>query len=168
MVRTLSRQARRAVMISAGKIGVRPGPLVKEEDGAPLPAGGWYWSVTHKRHYVAGVFSPRVVGIDLERIKSVSQALYRKAADPAEWSLGRGARQELFFRFWTAKEAVLKSAGVGLRELSKCRIEAVIDPHNLVVSHRGRRYPVNQFFFDGHIASVTGAETVIQWEIAQP
>lgn len=166
MVRNLSRHARRALEMSAGKSGVRLAPLAKAENGAPLPAGGWHWSVTHKRRYVAGVVSRKPVGIDLERIKPCSGALYRKIAGPAEWALGKGEPQQLFFRFWTAKEAVLKAAGVGLSELSKCRIEAVVNGQNLMVTHRGRGYPVAQFFFDGHIASATGVEESIEWETA--
>jgi 4'-phosphopantetheinyl transferase len=73
----LSALARRALSLSANKSGVSLDRLDKDEGGAPLPFEGVYWSVSHKETFVAGVAAPAPVGIDIERIRPCSDALFR-------------------------------------------------------------------------------------------
>ena len=118
----LSRHARRALVRSAAKSGIRPGELLKDKNGVPLPFGGTFWSLTHKTKYVAGVVAPTPIGIDIERIRDLSRGLFRKTAADREWALAGTAEksQMTFFRFWTSKEAVLKATGIGIKDLLKC------------------------------------------------
>jgi 4'-phosphopantetheinyl transferase len=139
--------------------------LEKDAEGAPLPADGTYWSLSHKPHYVAGVVAAAPIGIDLERIAPVSGALFRKTAGPDEWRLDGGDRLPCFFRFWTAKEAVLKAAGRGLKDLAGCRVTAVCDPRRLEVTYAGRCWRVDQLFFDGHLAAVAGHGGRLCWHL---
>jgi len=119
----LSRHAREALQRSAESLQVDLGPLEKDPRGAPLPFRGYFWSVTHKPEYVGGVLAPSPVGMDLEKIKPASAALFRKTASEEEWAMAGGSRREtLFLGFWTAKEAVLKVGGEGMKDLSRCRI----------------------------------------------
>ena len=74
------------------------------------------------------------IGLDIEKIRPCAPGLYRMAADEAEWSLGGAADDLLFFRYWTAKEAVLKSLGIGLAGLSKCRVIRIVDDHHLTAA----------------------------------
>ncbi len=60
----------------------------------------------------------------------------------------------LFFRYWTAKEAVLKSVGIGLNALSKCRVIEIVDDHHLMLSYKHHEYDVEHFYFNGHIAAI--------------
>jgi len=54
--------------------------------------------------------------------------LFRKTGTDAEWALGGGAPNDhLFFRYWTHKEAVLKTSGAGFREFSQCRVRRAVD-----------------------------------------
>ncbi|MCD6391278.1 MAG: hypothetical protein J7L92_04730, partial [Dehalococcoidia bacterium] len=43
----LSQSAREALKLSAEKSGVRLGELLKDENGAPCPVAGNYWSLSH-------------------------------------------------------------------------------------------------------------------------
>ena len=68
------------------------------------------------------------VGVDLERIRSEIEVakLSERFFAPSEHAVIMQATQDQraakFFRFWVAKEAVLKAQGVGLRALSQCEI----------------------------------------------
>lgn len=68
------------------------------------------------------------IGVDLERIRQDVEAekLSTRYFAPAEQAAIMQAiqvqRPAMFFRYWVAKEAVLKAQGVGLRSLSQCEI----------------------------------------------
>lgn len=70
----------------------------------------------------------REVGVDLERVRSDVEVekLSRRYFSPGEQTmimqLAQGQRSAQFFRYWVAKEAVLKAQGVGLRSLSQCEV----------------------------------------------
>jgi 4'-phosphopantetheinyl transferase len=159
----LSRHARRALEISAQKRKIQLGDLEKNENGVPLPFNGNYWSVTHKTGYVAGVISRERIGIDLEKIRPIKEALYRKTACESEWKLSNTDKTVLFFRYWTSKESVLKALGTGIRDLLKCRITRIIDDKHLVVNYRENNWVVEHFFFNGHIASVVKNNVDVKW-----
>ena len=152
-VKFLSQQARRALEISAKKSQVPLGKLAQDERNAPLPFDGTYWSLTHKTEYVGGVIAPYPVGIDIEKVCSRTQALFQKTAAEAEWSLA-DKTFETFFRYWTAKEAVLKAAGIGLSAISKCRVVGVPDERHLDIEYDTDTYRIQHHYFKDHIASM--------------
>jgi 4'-phosphopantetheinyl transferase len=162
-VEALSARARFALEISSIKSGIILGCLTKNENGAPLPFDGNFWSVTHKTEYVGGVIAPAETGIDIEKIKSCSKALRNKIASPHEWALSDSETDILFFRFWTSKEAVLKASGAGIRGLSGCRIEKILSPDSLVVNFGNKLWEIRHYFFDTHIASVVTNGFDIEW-----
>jgi 4'-phosphopantetheinyl transferase len=168
-VKFLSQQARRALEISAQKSQVPLGKLAQDKRNAPLPFDGTYWSITHKTEYVAGVVAPSPIGIDIEKMCSRATSLFQKTATEAEWALA-DMTFETFFRFWTAKEAVLKAAGLGLKALSQCRIIKVLDAQHLDVEYDASKYRVQHHYFDDHIASIVKNEFEVDWTIvkAQP
>ena len=151
----LSAFARKALLISASKSNVVLEKMNKNTDGAPLAYNGIYWSISHKSTYVAGVVASKPVGIDVERIRQVNAALYGKIAASEEWQLGEEkGGHTLFFRYWTAKEAVLKASGVGLKALSSCYIDQVVDDRMLTVRYGDQRWLVEQHRVEGHLVSV--------------
>jgi 4'-phosphopantetheinyl transferase len=164
-VRHLSARARHALALSAARSGVVLPRLPKDDRGAPLPVNGVYWSISHKSDYVAGVVGPDPVGIDLEEIRAFSEGVRRKIADEAEWALSKEDPQRRFFRFWTAKEAVLKAAGTGLSELSRCRVQSVPDGRRVMLSFRGVPVTVAHFFFDRHVAAVVQNAHRVAWSL---
>ena len=161
-VKFLSRHARRALGMSAEKSSIR---LEQDERNAPLPFNDTYWSITHKNEYVGGVVCPSPTGIDIEKICTRSESLFRKTAEEAEWALA-DKTFTTFFRYWTAKEAVLKAAGIGLRDLSKCRIRRVLGTHHLDVEYDGNKWQIEHNFFNSHIASIVKNDFLIEWTIA--
>jgi 4'-phosphopantetheinyl transferase len=73
------------------------------------------------------------VGVDLERIRSdveVEKLSERYFAPSEHATIMRSPHEQRaarFFRYWVAKEAVLKAQGVGLRALSQCEILMAAD-----------------------------------------
>ena len=162
----LSRYAREALFISAQKSEVKLGQLTKDADGVPLPSDGIYWSLTHKPKYVGAVVGSARVGIDLENISSRSKVLFKRTADEGEWALGDSPSWELFYRYWTSKEAVVKAVGSGiLKDLSECRVIEIIDQNNLVINYRDDRWHIEHFYFNNHVASVVKDAFTIQWTL---
>jgi 4'-phosphopantetheinyl transferase len=160
----LSGHARRAVEISAEKSRITLGKLVQDERKAPLPFNGNFWSITHKPEYVGAVVAPSPIGIDIEKICARTESLFQKTASDAEWALA-DTTTTTFFRYWTAKEAVLKAAGTGLKDLAKCRIIQISNDHHLDLEYNGKKWKVEHHFFNGHIASVTKNNFQIDWTI---
>ncbi len=164
-VKALSRLARSALMKSCEKSGLHLDTFPKSEKGVPLPVGGVHWSLTHKSDMVAGVASLLPVGMDLETIRPVKDALLAKVANDDEWQLVDGDRQRAFFRFWTAKEAVLKAVGKGMVGLSRCRVVAVVDDTRMTLTYDETRWPVAHFWFDGHVAALTPHHLDVSWTV---
>lgn len=153
-------KARQAVAESAAAANAGPLRLLKDRRGVPLPDGDCFWSLSHKPLYVAGVVAPFPVGIDIERIRPVTGALLRKTADEREWT---SPDDPLFFRFWTAKESVLKACGDGLKGLSSCRVVGTPDAATTEIAYRERIWRISHCFFDGHVAGVVSETAGIQW-----
>ena len=164
-VQALSRLARVALARSCQKSGLCLNALPKNDQGVPLPLDGVYWSVSHKSDVVGGVAAPLPVGMDLETIRPVSEALLAKVAGDDEWRLIRGNRQRHFFRFWTAKEAVLKAVGKGMAGLSRCRVEAIVDDTRMMLVYDNTRWPVTHFWFEGHVAALTSHDADVSWTL---
>ena len=163
----LSRHARRALTKSAAKSGIRTGELIKDENGMPLPFDGTYWSLTHKKQYVAGVVAPAPIGIDIEKIRNISGGLFRKTATDSEWALAGKAEKSLltFFRFWTSKEAVLKATGIGIKDLLKCQVRQIPDDYHLIIQYENKDWLIEHFFYDQHIASIVQNDFQIDWTV---
>ena len=159
----LSKHARKALEISAKKSHIQLTDLKKDEQGVPLPFNGHYWSLTHKSEYVAAVIAPTPIGIDIEKIRSCSKALFRKTARDSEWKLSDTDPFILFYRFWTSKESVLKASGTGIRDLLTCRIISIIDDNHLVIDYRNRQWLLEHVYFDKHIASIVKNDFHVEW-----
>jgi len=158
------RRAREALVQSCLASGVPAGPFAKDTRNVPLPFGGIYWSISHKPQYVAAVISSSPVGIDLEEVTPRTRRLFGYIAEDSEWALAE-QNWDTFFRFWTAKEAVLKATGAGLRDLKKARIQAILDGDRLIVEYAERPWPVQHYRFGSHLVSLTH-EGKIRWTLA--
>ncbi|HMS83903.1 MAG TPA: 4'-phosphopantetheinyl transferase superfamily protein [Nitrospira sp.] len=91
-------------------------------------------SHSHTRALIA-VSKVQEVGIDLEAVRPGVEVvkLSERYFTPAEHTVITQATEDqramTFFRYWVAKEAVLKAQGIGLRGLSDCAV--VLDTDRL-------------------------------------
>ena len=163
-VAVLKRCAREALDHSAQISRVVLGPLEKRDNGAPIPSEGVHWSLTHKEQYVAAVCAPFAVGIDIEKIRPFNDKLYQRIGTETEWALAPEITEILFFRYWTAKEAVLKAVGVGMVGLSHCRVQAIIDNDHLEVAYKESVWTVVQYWgTKDHVVAVAANDMDIEW-----
>lgn len=138
----------------------------QDANGAPLPNGGFYWSISHKPLMVAAVIADRPVGIDVEHIKPRgNEGLWDRLADGAEWAIAGGRSWEMFFRLWTAKEATLKANARGIGGLDECRIVALPDDKHVVLTYRGSEWRVEQFYHQHHVVAVTAGDREVRWHV---
>jgi 4'-phosphopantetheinyl transferase len=165
-VSELSRIAREALKLSAEKSGVMLGKLIKNEDDVPFPFDGNYWSLSHKPKYVTAVVSKEMIGIDIEEIKPRSESIFSLVASDEEWELSQDLSWHTFFRYWTAKEAVLKAVGIGIGGLKACRIISIPDDNHIVLNYRERLFRVEQLDYKNHIVSVVKNGNEVKWVIA--
>jgi 4'-phosphopantetheinyl transferase len=112
---------------------------------------------------VAAGIASTPIGIDIEKIRPCSKALFRKTAHDREWELSDTDPFILFYRYWTSKESVLKASGTGIRDLSKCRIVRIVDDNHLVIDYRNQKWLIEHFYFDEHIASVVKNDFHVEW-----
>ncbi len=84
-------------------------------------------SHAHDRALIA-VSQAQEVGIDLEFVRSnvevakLSERYFTRSEHTAIMEATEEQRAKKFFRYWVAKEALLKAQGIGLRGLSDCEI----------------------------------------------
>jgi 4'-phosphopantetheinyl transferase len=160
----LSRIAREALKLSAEKSGVSLGELLKDEKGVPCPVAGIYWSLSHKSKYVAAVVSKDKVGIDIEEIKPRPESLFAHVASEEEWKL-KERSWDILFRYWTAKEAILKVIGIGISGLRTCRIISAPDEKHITLDYKGQIFLVEQLRHKNHIISVLKDDNQIKWVV---
>ena len=165
-VNYLSQIAREALKVSAEKSGVTLDKLLKDENGAPCPVNGNYWSISHKPEYVTAVVSKDKVGIDIEEMKPRDELLFARVASDKEWEL-KERSWDTFFRYWTAKEAILKVIGIGISGLKTCRIISVPDENHIALDFNGQFFLVEQLRYKNHIVSVLKGDNQIDWIIPE-
>jgi 4'-phosphopantetheinyl transferase len=160
----LSQIARQALKLSAEKSGVRLGELLKDEKGVPCPVAGNYWSLSHKPKYVTAVVSKSKVGIDIEEIQPRTESLFAHVASDEEWEL-KERSWDTFFRYWTAKEAILKAIGIGISGLKTCRIISAPDEKHITLDYKGQFFLVEQLRHKNHIVSILKDDNQIKWVV---
>ncbi len=165
-VAALSRMARGSAKASAVLANLESTEFAKDVSGVPTSSNGVFWSISHKPEVVAGVVSAVEIGIDIEQIKPVSDRLVNRILDSNERILLNHVEKSMaFFQVFTAKEAVLKKTGDGIKGLGKCKIIKVMNDNNLLVEYLNQKYFVENFYFDGYLASVTKNDCDVQWTV---
>ncbi|CEJ45530.1 4'-phosphopantetheinyl transferase superfamily protein [Chrysosporum ovalisporum Ak1311] len=127
--------------ILARYLGIEPQQVVfsYQERGKPilgnaLAQSGLCFNLSHSQGLaLCAVNHHSEIGVDLEYIRSMSdvEALTKRFFLPREYavmrSLSQEQQQEIFFRYWTCKEAYLKATGEGLAQLEQ--IEILLNPN---------------------------------------
>lgn len=162
--RALSRFARDCAAWSARKAGLLIPGFEKDAQGVPLSSGGVFWSVSHKKEMAAGVVCTHPTGIDIEQVRPVSQSVFERIVSPGEAGLFSTKDQDqVFFRVFTAKEAVLKVLGVGLKGLSGVTVTRADESNQVCLTSRGDEFRVEHYSFDGYIASIVSNGVEVKW-----
>ncbi|KJD32011.1 hypothetical protein PW52_15985 [Tamlana sedimentorum] len=77
-----------------------------------------FFNISHSGEYAAIVFSNTQVGIDIEKIKSkpiereIITSIFNNTE--ADLILNTSNTNELFYKLWTRKEALVKASGIGI------------------------------------------------------
>lgn len=81
-----------------------------------LKGNSLHFSLSHCKSAVACAVSESEIGIDLETVREFDEKLSARVLTGTELKLMESAKdpKELFFKFWTQKEAAAKFEGVGL------------------------------------------------------
>ncbi|NJM71099.1 MAG: 4'-phosphopantetheinyl transferase superfamily protein [Scytonema sp. RU_4_4] len=117
-------------------LGIEPQQLqfCYEPSGKPVLAdtlanSKLWFNLTHSQGLaLCAVSCDRLVGVDLEYIRPISDvlALAKRYFSPGEYAVMCGLSphqmQQVFFRYWTCKEAYLKATGVGLAQLEQIEV----------------------------------------------
>jgi len=86
------------------------------EHGAPYLEDGPFFSISHCKQGIAVAVSDLPIGIDIEGLRRVDEALVRKTMNLEEQSqitMSQNPEVE-FIRLWTRKEAYVKMLGTGI------------------------------------------------------
>ncbi|OQW32698.1 MAG: hypothetical protein A4E19_04875 [Nitrospira sp. SG-bin1] len=118
-------------------LGVPPDKIVLDHSatGKPFLAGNlrdrsaitFNLSHAHGRALIA-VSKGQEIGVDLELVRSdvdvtkLSERFFARSEHTAIEESPPERRARIFFRYWVAKEALLKAQGIGLQGLSHCEI----------------------------------------------
>lgn len=148
------RRAESALRLAAARAGVELGALEHDARGAPLASDGWHRSHSHTQDCAAAVLATGPVGIDVEPIALRRAAGFANVVSAAERALLGDLDALLFARVWTAKEALLKRAGVGLAELSGCRVRGLCGAYAVRLRYRGAEHVVHQSIAHGFVVSL--------------
>jgi 4'-phosphopantetheinyl transferase EntD len=113
----LGRACARAALSALGQGGAAIG---RDENGVPLWPAGIHGSITHTKFYAAALVAEAHhvggVGVDAERVGSVTPDLWRRLFDSAECDYLMtldGPQQQIFATmFFSAKEAAYKASGI--------------------------------------------------------
>jgi 4'-phosphopantetheinyl transferase len=157
--------ARDALHLSARASQAVLGALDKDAEEAPLPSNGWHWSLSHAGGFAAGAVCRAPIGIDVEAVAPRRLDIVKRVCSRDEMEVLGGFSWEAFVRAWTAKEAVLKKAGVGLLELGRCRLVAAPRADVLIMNHRERDHVVHASVRFEHVAAVAhdDVDALVEW-----
>lgn len=124
-----------ALRFQAGSTGK---PALLDQEGRPHSLR-FNLSHSHGRMLIA-VAHEQDIGVDLERVRDNVEAvkLAKRFYAPSEYQeiLGHSGFDQVqqFYRYWVAKEAVLKGQGVGILSLHECEILTPVDAATCHVS----------------------------------
>ncbi len=139
-----------------------------EPSGKPILADSFadrklWFNLTHSQGLaLCAVSCDRQVGIDLEYVRPISDvlSLANRFFAPGEYavlsSLSPHQMQEVFFRYWTCKEAYLKATGVGIAQLEQ--IEIVLTPGQPAKIKTEQQWSLLEIVPDGNSVAAIAVE----------
>jgi 4'-phosphopantetheinyl transferase len=109
------------LQISPGKLEFEYSNRGKPRLSASMPNSCLQFNVSHSHEYALyGFIYDQAIGVDIEYLREMSDAvkIAERFFSPREFKLiasyAEEEQHQVFFKFWTAKEAYLKATGTGL------------------------------------------------------
>ncbi len=102
------------------EIGIEEFSLRYGENGKPYIDGedGIFFNLSHSGDYAVCAIFCREIGIDIEKVGTVSERLLKRVTTANEYeylaSLDEDLKNEEFCRLWSAKESYMKYLGTGI------------------------------------------------------
>jgi len=129
----------------------------RDESGAPAVRAGWHASFADTAGLAAALVARSPAALDVEWLgRPRWQAARARFAEEGELArLGADDRASVL-ALWTAKEAVLKLARVGLADLGRCPLVARTE-QGFVLLHRGVERSVRVLAHGPHVLAVAAA-----------
>jgi 4'-phosphopantetheinyl transferase len=161
------RLLRRAVAL---RLGIGPGDIIvaRDANGAPRVTSARepiFVSLASRGELVVIGLSDRPVGVDVEVVETnpPEPAWNILHAREREWLLlqGAGVRPESFLALWCAKEAYLKTIGLGLRREPAEIAVSIKDEGRLSIEDSGRQVRLDEAFVT--CSQSHGTPAVLAW-----
>lgn len=150
--------------------GIDPCPqILRDAYGKPhFAEGGVHFNVSHSGEYLAIVVAKSPVGIDIQKLRSVREGMYRKVVQQKEQPLIGKDRERDFIRLWTLKESFVKAEGRGLRiPMASYHFEK--EEGQYFVKYGGQKLPwtfnIEETLFADYVICVCGTEKKISWSV---
>ena len=122
-------------------------------NGKPYIKNGPYFSISHSDNKVAIVVDDNEVGIDIEKVGEYNDAIVDKYFSISEKEfLLKGDKNLNFYKLWTAKEALIKKRGTGLKDLANTELTPVSD------GFRNYNHIIKTQIFENYVISVCYGE----------
>lgn len=128
--------------------------------GAPAPVDGWHASFADTTGLVVALVAPFPIGLDAEWCLRPRWAAARERfRESGELALLGADDRAAVLALWTAKEALLKLAGVGLADLARCPLRG---HHEGVfrLEHAGRGHDVRVLSAGQHLVACASAAPI--------
>lgn len=160
-----ARAALAEALRASGELAAAPRSLPFEDwprcaSGAPASSGGWHASWADTTGLAAALVAPVPVGLDVEWLHrprwEAARARFHESGELRR--LGADDREPVL-ALWTAKEALLKLAGVGLADLGRCRL-LWRDGETFHLEHRTRPHDVRVLVAGQHLLACASAVPV--------
>lgn len=122
-------------------------------------------SLSHSGEYVACALSDRPVGIDIQIMRPYREGIAHRYFAPSELARLEEAQDKTiaFYELWTAKESLIKAAGLSLGEGLECPIDLKYQAGTSVafVSKAGKGYRIRaRQFMPGYMCAIAQEESL--------